>query len=88
MRLGALALNDGLDQAEFVDATLDDLDRLIDRLANALGERRLGRGQRNQAAASRRYRHCAGPVDAKNAGERLRKLAQLAAARFRHRCRG
>ena len=38
--VGALALDRRLDQAELVDAALDDLDRLIDGLADALGDRR------------------------------------------------
>ena len=41
--VGALALDGRLDQPEFIDAALDDLDRLIDRLADALGERRVRR---------------------------------------------
>ena len=42
--LDAFALDGRLDQAELVDAALDDLDRLIDRLADALGDgrRRIG----------------------------------------------
>src|SRR4029077_17592682 len=39
------ALDGRLDQAELVDAPLDDLDRLIDRLADALGERGVARRQ-------------------------------------------
>ena len=73
---GALALNNGLDQAEFVDATLDDLDRLIDRLANALDQRGLGRGQCNQATAFGDI-DTALPGGSHDAGDRLRKLAQL-----------
>src|SRR4029077_2000528 len=73
---GALALNDGLDQAKFVDTTLDDLDRMIDRLANALDQRRLGRGECNQAAA---FGDIDGalPGGSHYTGHRLRKLAQL-----------
>ena len=44
---------DRLDRAELVDAPLDDLDRLLDRLADALDDRRLGRRQPDQ----RRRRH-------------------------------
>ena len=36
----AFALDRRLDQAELVDAPLDDLDRLIDRLANPFGDSR------------------------------------------------
>ena len=37
--VGALALDQRLDGAELVDAALDDLDRLLDRLADALDDR-------------------------------------------------
>ena len=40
--VGALALDRRLDGAELVDAAAHDLDRLIDRLADALGDRRPG----------------------------------------------
>ena len=74
---GALALDGRLDQAKLVDAALDDLDRLIDGLADAFDDRRVRRGQRDQAASL-------GDVDAALArgteytGQRLRQLAQLA----------
>ncbi len=45
----ALALDARLDEAELVDAALDDFDGLIDGLADALGHRRIGRRQRDQA---------------------------------------
>ena len=48
--VGAFALDARLDEAKLVDAPLHDLDRLIDRLAHALGERRIGRRQRDQVA--------------------------------------
>jgi hypothetical protein len=44
-------LDRGLDSAELVDAALDDLDRLLDRLTDALDDRRLGRGQPDHAVA-------------------------------------
>ena len=40
--IGAFALDRRLDEAEFVDATLDDLDRLIDRLAHPLSDGGIG----------------------------------------------
>ena len=67
----------GSTRPEFVDAPFDDLDRLIDRLADTLDDRRVRRGQRNEAAVL-------GNVDAalsrraEDAGQRLRQLAQLA----------
>ena len=70
-------LDGRLDQADLVDAALDDLDRLIDGLANPLGDGGIGRRQRNQAAI-------VGDIDialAGGAGEtryRLRQFAQLA----------
>ena len=47
----ALALDRRLDGAKLVDAALDDLDRLLDRLADALDQRRLGGRKPDQAAA-------------------------------------
>ena len=47
----ALALDRRLDGAEFVDAALDDLDRLLDRLADALDDGGLGQRQPDQAVA-------------------------------------
>ena len=49
--VGALARDRGLDRAELVDAPLDDLDRLIDRLPDALEKGGLGDGQPEQAVA-------------------------------------
>jgi len=43
--IGALALDQRLHGAEFVDAALDDLDRLVDRLAHAIGDRRRRNGE-------------------------------------------
>jgi hypothetical protein len=48
--IGAFALNGGLHQSEFVDAALNNFNRLIDGLANAPGDRRIGRGERNRVA--------------------------------------
>ena len=48
--VGAFALDRRLDQAELVDAALDDLDRLIDGLANALDDRRVRWRKRDEAA--------------------------------------
>ena len=47
----ALALNRWLDGAELVDAALDDLDRLLHRLADALDDGGLGRSEPDQAVA-------------------------------------
>ena len=47
----ALPLDHRLDGAELVDAALDDLDRLLDRLADALDDRGLGQRQPDQPAA-------------------------------------
>ena len=72
----AFALDGRLDQAELVDAPLDDLDRLIDRLADALGERRVARRERNEIAAGR---HIDSTLSrrAEDAGQRRRQFAQL-----------
>jgi hypothetical protein len=72
----ALALDDGLDEAELVDAALDDLDRLIDRLAHPLGERGI-RGRQGDETAVFRDVDTALAVRAEYTGKRLRKLAQL-----------
>ncbi len=72
----AFALDRRLDQAELVDAALDDLNRLIDRLADALGDSRVGGGERDDAGVL-------GDVDAalsggaEDAGQWLRQLTQL-----------
>ena len=75
--VSALALNGRLDQPEFIDAALDDLDRLIDRLADALGQRRVRGRQRNQAAVLGDI-DAALPGGADYARQWLRQLAQLA----------
>ena len=49
--IDALALDRRLDGAELVDAALDDLDRLFDRLADALDDGGLGRGEADHAVA-------------------------------------
>ena len=66
-----------LDQTELIDAALDDLDRLIDGLADALGDRRVRRGERDQTALLR-YVDAALSRRAEYSGQRLRQLAQLA----------
>ena len=48
--VGALALDRRLDQAELVDAALDDLNRLIDGLTDALDQRSVRGGERDEAA--------------------------------------
>jgi len=74
--VGPLALDRGLDQAELVHAPLDDLDRLVDRLANAFDDRHVRRRERDQAAALINL-DAALSGAAENAGQRLRKFAQL-----------
>ena len=49
--IGALALDRRLDQAERIDAPVDDLDRLVDHLPGALENGRLGNSELDQAAA-------------------------------------
>ena len=73
----ALALDQRLDGAEFVDAALDDLDRLLDRLADAIGDRRLRDRQPDQAAAGVGDFEAALAAGAEQAAERLRQVAQL-----------
>ena len=75
--VGTFALDQRLDGAEFIDAPLDDLDRLVDRLAHALHDRRVGQREPDQPA------RVVGDVDvalsgrAQDAAERLRQCAQL-----------
>jgi hypothetical protein len=75
--VGALALNQRLDQAKLVDAPLDDLDGLIDRLAHALDDRRLGHGDLDAPAALVGDLECTLAGAAQYAAERLRELAHL-----------
>ena len=75
--VGALALDHRLDGAELVDAALDDLDRLFDGLADALGDGRLRHPEADQAAAGIADFEAALPAGAQQPAERLRQLAQL-----------
>ena len=75
--VGALALDQRLDGAEFVDAALDDLDRLLDRLAHALEQRRIGDGQPDQMLPSEVDIEASLAIAAEDAAERHRQLAQL-----------
>jgi hypothetical protein len=74
--VGAFALDQRLDGAELVDAALDDLDRLVDRLAYAIDDRRLAERQAVEVAVI-------GDVDialagrAHDAAERLRQGGEL-----------
>ena len=70
--VGAFALDQRLDRAELVDAPLDDLDRLVDRLAHALDDRRLGQRQTDQVAGFVGDVEVALPGGAEKAAERLR----------------
>ncbi len=72
----ALALDQRLDGADLVDAPLDDLDRLLDRLPHALDDAGIGELELNQTAGF-------GDVDvalaggAEQAAQRLRQFAEL-----------
>ena len=59
MRSAALARDQRLDRAELVDAPLDDLDRLVDRLAHPLHDRRFGHGEPDQIAVIADIDDCA-----------------------------
>ncbi len=75
--VGAFALNCRLNQTHGVDASLDDLDRLIDRLAHPLRDRRIGGSQRDgSVVVGDIERALAGGAGI--AGERLRQFPQLA----------
>ncbi len=73
----ALTLDQRFDSAEFVDAPLDDLDRLLDRLADAVVDRRERHGQADQPVAGVLDLHGALAAGAEDAAERLRQFAQL-----------
>ncbi len=73
----ALTLDQRLDGTEFVDPLLDDLDRLLDRLADAFGDGRLRHRQPDQAAASILHLEAALAAGTQQTAERLRQLAQL-----------
>src|SRR5262249_17984926 len=78
-RVLPLPLDGGLDQAELVDALLDDRNRLLDGLADALVRRRLRRCQPHETAAGLDHVERALARDADQViGDRLRQLAQLA----------
>ena len=73
----ALALDRGLDQAQGVDPPLDDLDGLVDDLAGALDQRRLGHRQPDQPAADVFDVQRPRSSGAEKSAERLRQVAQL-----------
>jgi hypothetical protein len=73
----ALALDQRLDRTELVDAALDDLDRLLDRLAHALDDRRLGQRERYEPAANIDDVDRALAGGAQDSAERLRELPQF-----------
>src|SRR5262249_40127728 len=73
----ALALDRRLDQAHGVHAPPDDLNRLVDDLADALDDRRLGDCQPDEATAGVLDVERALTARAEETRERLRKLAQL-----------
>ena len=76
--VGALPLDQRLHSAEFVDATLDDLDRLFDGLADAVGDGGLRNSQPDQPAAGVADFERALAAGADQSAQRLRQLAQLA----------
>src|SRR6185312_2239492 len=73
----ALALDQRLNGAEFVDAALDDLDRLVDRLPHPIGDRRRRNGKPDQSAASIADLKAALAAGTEQAAEWLRQFAQL-----------
>ena len=75
--VGAFALDQRFHRAEFVDAPLDDLDRLIDRLAHPLDDRRLAQRKPDQAAGLAGNVKAALSGGAQDSAERLRQGAQL-----------
>ena len=84
--IDALPLDQRLDGTEFVDAALDDLDRLFDRLPDAIGDRGLRHGQSDQPAAGIADFEAALAAGAEQAAERLRQLAQLGQRGRQRRC--
>ena len=74
-----------LDGAELVDAPLDDLDRLLDRLADALDDGGLGRREPDHAVAGVDHVDRALAGGAQDAAERLRQFAQLGERELRDR---
>src|SRR5208282_4460668 len=72
----AFALDGRLHEAKLVHTPLDDLDRLIDGLADSLGERRVRRSKRDETAAFRDIDTALSRY-AEDSGQWLRQLAQL-----------
>jgi hypothetical protein len=68
-------------QSEFVNASLDDLDRLIDVLAYTPGDRGIRRGECDKAAILRKIQVALARCTEK-AGQWLRQPAQLVECRF------
>ncbi len=79
----SLPLDQRLDGAQRVDALLDDLDRLVDRLADAFSNDGLRHRQTDQSAAGISHFDTARCCRAKHTADRLRQLAQLAQRRLR-----
>src|SRR5690242_3042161 len=77
-----LTLDDRLDSAELVDALLDDLDRLLDSLAQAVDHRGLRNAEADQSATSIGDFNVALTAGPHKAANRLRKLAQLGERRL------
>ena len=75
--IGALALDQRLHGAEFVDAALDDLNRLLDGLADPIGDRGRRHGQADHAAAGVADVEASLAAGAEQTADRLRQFAQL-----------
>ncbi len=73
----ALALDQRLHGAEFVDATLDNLNRLFDRLPHARGDRCLRNGEPDQSSTGVADLEAALAAGADQTAERLRQFAQF-----------
>jgi len=76
----SLALDRRLHKTQLIDALADDLDRLVHDLADALEDRRLGRGQPHQPAAGILDIEGALAGGAGKPAERLRQLPELCKA--------
>ena len=75
--IDALPLDRRLDQPELVDPLVDDLDRLLDHLPDALEDRGLGHREPNQPAAHVLDVERARAGRAEETAERLRQFSQL-----------
>ena len=81
--IGTLPLDQGLYGSEFVDAALDDLDRLLDRLPDSVGDSGLRNGQADQATTRVGNIKAALAAGPQQAAKWLRHFAQFAQRRLR-----